>query len=124
MRLPSVKTLCEAFPDLTPEYAEILRAILRLEKRPKDYPDKFPHTLEWIRACYNKPSMAEVNMRAADELLGGHGVEAIFEDGAMWPWLEYVNTGDAYNVTLCRVDGNYRVQSWGGIVERDNRGRA
>lgn len=123
MRLPSVKTLQAAFPDLSKEDAELLRAILRQDTRPRHHPEKFPKTLAWIKACYNVPKIAEVNMHAADELLAGHGVEAVFSNGAMWPWLEYVNTGDPYIATLCRVDGNYRVACYGDIVERDNRGR-
>lgn len=118
MRLPSTKTLRAAFPDLTPADAKLLRLILRGDARPDQYPDRFPATMAWIRDCYNRPSAGELSMSAANELLGGHGAEAVFSDGATWPWLEYVNMGDAYTTTLCRVDGRYIVSSWGDEVER------
>lgn len=122
MRLPSVKTLCSAFPGLTAADAKLLRAILRGDLSPCHYPDRFPRTIAWLRSCYNPPSRAEISMAAADEILDCHGVEALFSDGAVWPWLEFVNTGDLYNATLCRYDGRYIVASPGDILERDKRG--
>lgn len=117
MRLPSVKTLTAAFPDLTRTDAELLRAILRGYTRPKHHPDRFPLTIQWARSCYNWPTAREWNMAAANELLGGYGVEAAFDDGAAWPWLEYVNFGEAYAPTLCRVNGRYVVAAWADLVE-------
>ena len=63
-------------------------------------------------------------LTCANKLLEGYGIETIgLPDGCFnncqEPDLEirYVNMGDTYDVTLCKVDGRYRVSSWGDVVE-------
>ena len=97
LRIPSVKTLTEAFK-LTPEQAKELR-----------------------RALENEP--VQKAMSKADELLGGYGIEFIHRGHNLKsPWIEYVNQGDPYTTTLMRVgpNGNYTVGCWGNYVERGN----
>jgi hypothetical protein len=106
IRAPSAIALKTAF-NIPGKEAAIIRSLIKLNKRPKDYTGLFPRTREWIDSCYHRPSKGEVNLFAINELIGGHGVEAIFKDGEVWPALEFINMGDTYVPTLCRVNGNY-----------------
>jgi hypothetical protein len=60
-------------------------------------------------------------MREADEILGGFGVESVFEEGEYdgSPAMMYVNTGDTYNATIVYdVDEDELYAStWGDWVE-------
>ena len=64
---------------------------------------------------------AEKAMREADKILGGYGVEAVFEEGEYDgnPAMTYINTGDTYNATLVYdVDEDeLYVSTWGDWVE-------
>jgi hypothetical protein len=62
-----------------------------------------------------------------DELLGNHGVESFrVKVAGQVRTLYYSNTGDTYNVTVCRwdwIDGGQRrviwfVGDWGSIAEK------
>lgn len=123
-RFPSVKTLCKGL-DIDPATAASVRGIMRGDIDP----ETLPGVSRWCRQCYNRPSVGELEMAAIAETLATgepgawHGVEVVFQGCSGWPWLEYVNAGDSYATTVCRVDGFFRVSSWGDIVERDPRGR-
>lgn len=83
--------------------------------------DMFPATYRWLCQCYNPPSLHDIEMSIADEIMGTFGVEYI-EHGrnAKSPVIEYCNAGDTYATTLLYVNGRYRVGCWGDIVERGN----
>lgn len=64
-------------------------------------------------------------LATANRLMGGYGVESIgLPDGCFDNCqapdvdIQYVNMGDTYATTLLRVNGSYRVGSWGKVVER------
>lgn len=53
--------------------------------------------------------------------LGTFGVEHIAAgSNAKSPAIDYLNTGDSYDLTLLYVRGRFRVGCWGDIVERGN----
>lgn len=53
--------------------------------------------------------------------LGTFGVESIGKgSNRRSPAVEYLNTGDSYDLTILHVNGQFRVGSWGDIVERGN----
>lgn len=53
--------------------------------------------------------------------LGTFGVENIHEGrNKKSPAIDYLNTGDSYEMTLMYIRGRFRVGSWGDIVERGN----
>ena len=68
---------------------------------------------------HRRPNDAWAIMRKANELLEGHGVEAI--DGSYGAPLYYVNMGDTYDTTLMydAEEDEYLIGSWGDIVEND-----
>lgn len=120
-RIPSVTTLQRIVPDGDRKAALRLRKLLdgRLDPRTFDSVEK------WVRQCYNEPKYHELMMCAANELLGGHGVEILRLEGQ---WLnmfygdifaEYVNYGDPYVHTLirdCEYD-TYHVAAYGDYLE-------
>lgn len=62
---------------------------------------------------------AKIAMNKIDSILGGYGVGFIPSgDGARSPSIRYVNLGDTYDCTVLFVRGQFRVGSWGDIVER------
>ena len=92
---PSIKTITERL-GLTKEQAKELREAMARNK----------------------------GLTVANRMLNAHGVETIgLPDGCFGncqtPDVEirYVNTGDAYQTTLLKVNGVYRVGSWGDVVE-------
>lgn len=78
-------------------------------------PGKFPKTADWVRQCYNCPSLHELTMSALDEVVETYGVESITTSGGV---LEYLNAGDTYAVTLLFWRGLLRVGCYGDIVEK------
>lgn len=98
--MPSDRTLCNLL-DLSPRDAAILRD-------------------ELIASQYEfgRPEMA---MELANRLMKMYGVEYISEEGDLYrtEGIYYVNTGDAYGITLTydNVDRLYRVTSYGDLIE-------
>lgn len=103
------------------------------------YCDTFVSVQKWCRQCYNTPSLVERQMCALNEILGGHGVEAIQEgdgyirrrrfhhdyDRHFWrdTVLLYVNQGDTYAPTLAydvRED-RFIITSWGDWYDQNMR---
>ncbi|OQA09828.1 MAG: hypothetical protein BWY66_00367 [bacterium ADurb.Bin374] len=129
MNLPSVKTLMR-IEGMDRDRAKLLRKVLELKKRDDaenmigciGQPGLFPVTAQWRLKLYNAPSISEIKMQLANEIIDGFGIEYTGEvDMRNGPPLEYVNLGDTYDVTLCRFRGRYVVSSWGDIVERHER---
>jgi hypothetical protein len=79
-------------------------------------PDDYPQTRAWLRQCFHEPNDLDRRLAALDELLGTHGVEAC------GPAFEYLNAGDAYNLTVIysRKTDSFRLGCWGDIVERED----
>lgn len=118
MRYPSVNTL-EKHLSLNRTDALKLRKLLdgRLD------PMTFASVQKWVKQCYNQPKHLDLVMEAANELLGGYGIEAIRGEWQNGFWCDvravYVNMGDTYTSTLLydRDSACYRVMSWGDFVE-------
>jgi hypothetical protein len=104
---------------LTKEQADTIRGLIRGEIRTIDNP-AFPSTLAWIKSCRHRPSRVERIMSCINEVLEGHGCEAIWGDDPFWPSVEYVNMGDTYTPTICflREADRFVLSSWGDIAEK------
>lgn len=116
MRAPSVKTLTQSL-NLTSAQARLIRALIKGEQKTLDA-SRFPKSNAWFESCYHLPNRIERIMACIDEVMQGHGVEAIDAQGIHLRAV-YVNTGDMYAPTLfyCYRARSYRVQSWYGYVE-------
>jgi hypothetical protein len=82
---------------------------------------EFKSVSDWVRQCYHDPSRIEQKMRAMDEILDGHGTEAIFgDDDPAWPDMEYVNMGDTYLMTILYdyTKSKFYAMPWGEWVEQ------
>jgi methylthioribose-1-phosphate isomerase len=119
--LTSIKSL-EKYLDLDRPTATKLRKLLdgRLD------PENFKSVKNWReQAAHWPPKRHEMVMRAANELLGTHGVEVIRSENHPYdPYygdivLEYCNTGDSYASTLCYsiINKQYFISSHGDYVE-------
>jgi hypothetical protein len=122
MKSYSIKRISESL-NVERETARKIKALVNYELEP----DQFESVDAWIRQCYNEPSIDEKIMCALNELLDGHGIEAI-RDSRQWDSyygdcrFSYVNMGDTYNATIlydCMND-RYILSSWGDVVERLN----
>ena len=121
MRLPSVKTLSRIAGKRAKELREILecgdfeRLDALCEKR-------YPATNGWVQSCFNRPTLNDIKMSIADDILDTCGVEGIPEGhNTKSPSIEYCNTGESYDATLLLIDGRrFAVGSWADIVERGN----
>jgi hypothetical protein len=88
-------------------------------------PETFNQVQSWTRQCYNLPRDDELIMCAINELIEGHGVEAIrYDDMYIDSYHQdivatYVNMGDTYNTTILldSATGDYQVTCWGDYVE-------
>jgi len=123
--IPSIKTL-QQIPGVDRAKAHKLRLMLEGNLKPRDVS---PACDMWVRQCFNAPSTHEQVLAAANEIIGGHGVESLnrcesdyhTDDGVRFcPPYSYVNLGDPYICTLMRnhTTGRYIVSSWGDIAER------
>jgi len=138
MRAPSEKKLLEAFRDLRPEEAKLIRALARAVDADsadvdplEELVDKYvPGTAKYVRSMFSNPYRSHmwrvtVALHAMDEVMGTYGVEALGPDvgGPSPPPYEYLNTGDTYATTLIyrRRDNSLNIGSWGDIAERHPR---
>lgn len=100
---PSTKALKAAFPQLSDDGAEQIRAAIGGRRLP-------------FVAWTPRTAMEEI-----DSILGTHGVEYIpAGHNAKSPAITYCNAGDAYATTILLVNGRFRIGCWGDIVERGN----
>lgn len=119
MKAPSIKTLCESL-HLEKDKAKLIRALIKREQKTTDK-SLFPLTFQWIESCYHCPNWVERVLSCFNEILEGHGVEAIEGESFRFPLMAYVNLGDTYQPTLlfCYKSQAFRVQSWGDYVEKN-----
>ena len=121
--VPSKKNLMRI--GIYAEQALLLRRVLRcndidvLEEMMEKKREVFKTSGPWFRRCYNTPYLEETQMKMANDVIEGFGVEYCGEvDMRDGPPLEYVNLGDTYKLTLCRFRDRFIVSSYGDIVER------
>jgi hypothetical protein len=117
--LPSIKTLERAFPGKGKELRQALQAN-RSELA------KHPAGADRIQECLHPPKTSDIRMHVLDSIAETHGVEYIAHKDDSFSQamgIEYLNTGDSYALTIVRFceTGNYRVVSWGDIVERNSK---
>lgn len=85
----------------------------------------------WVLRCFHTPSEHEQILCACDDILGGHGVEALnvedeqhTDNGARHcPPFSYVNFGDPYATTLARDHEHWQwvIAGWGALAEEYER---
>ena len=98
MGYPSVKTLMQ-IKDVTRKDALKIREIMQ-----------GPGTVD-----------GQTRMERIDEVLHTFGVEFIPKGHtSKSPAIAYCNSGDTYDWTVLKVNGQFRVGCWGDIVERGN----
>jgi hypothetical protein len=108
MNTPSINTLRQVFG----ENAKKAKRVLSMTR------EQLELTLvgrQRVQECYNPPRTEDIRLHVLNELAGTYGVEGIeTPDG----WIEYLNSGDTYTVTLLRFKGRYKVGTCGDIAER------
>ena len=119
MKAPSIKTLCEGL-DIDKDKAKLIRALIKREQKTRDE-SLFPSTFKWVESCYHRPNWVERVLSCFNEILEGHGVEAIEGESFRFPLMAYVNLGETYQPTLlfCYKAQAFRVQSIGDYLERN-----
>lgn len=82
-------------------------------------PETYDSVNAWVRQCFNRPEAIEMKMCAINEIIEGHGVEALFWADEIHPDMEYVNMGDTYATTIVYnyIDNLYRVIPQGDWIE-------
>ncbi|HEY5606260.1 MAG TPA: hypothetical protein VIL45_07055 [Thermoplasmata archaeon] len=113
---PSIKTIREAFPSLEEGKAGEIRALLAGKRDP----ERYESVRKWLSQCYNRPDNDEMILEACNEILGGYGTEAIWdEDSELSPVATYVNVGDPYVATILYdcYRGTWRIMGYGDWVE-------
>ena len=108
-RSPSIEAIEAEFPGK----GKLAKAIFRMKRAELE---TLPAGEARIRECYNPPTTSDVRLHCLDALLGTFGVEAFQTRNGTW--IEYLNTGETYSPTIVRMNGNYRIASWGDIAER------
>lgn len=112
MKIPELERLIDALGE---DAGTRIYELFKGETDPMDYSD----VSAWVGGCYNPPPRIEQLMCAANQIIEGHGCEAIFGVGAIWPDVEYVNTGDTYNTTLLfdYLENRLMITTWGDWIE-------
>lgn len=128
MNYPSIKTLCK-IPNVDATKAKAIRRVLQIGRTEAL---AYPKVLEYESHCFNRPETYVLKMMAVDCIIEGYGVEAIDIPAGSFNncqnpdiCIEYINLGDTYTPTLCRVNRyghvTYCVSDWGSLVERYDR---
>lgn len=124
MSIPSVKTIADKF-GLDKETATLCRKVMEgghNKRLRREYPDRFAATIERVEndICFTGSEERALSM--LNDLVGGYGVEYTGEvDMHDGPPLLYINKGDTYDTTICLFLGDWKVCSWGDIVERNEK---
>jgi len=108
MKTPSIKKLSEIFGS----NAKQAKTILLMTR---EQLIALPAGAARVAECYHAPTTQDIRMECLNVLGEFHGVEGF--DTKQGECL-YLNAGDTYTPTLCRLNGSYRVTSWGDIAER------
>ena len=106
-RVPSLKALAAVFPD--PAIAVQAKLVLHMTNQEL-------HETEGGRKEMYASKTWMLRMAELDRLAETFGVETFALKGGKF--VDYLNTGDTYAATICRVGGHYRVSSWGDLAER------
>jgi hypothetical protein len=117
--LPSIETLEKAFPGKGKDLRQALQAN-RSELA------KHPVGAARIQECLHPPKTSDIRMHVLDSIAETYGVEYIAHKDDSFSQamgIEYLNTGVTYALTIVRFceTGNYRVASWGEIVEHNSK---
>jgi hypothetical protein len=107
-RSPSITSIESVFPGKGKE----VKAIFRMRRSELEL---LPAGNARVRECYHAPSTSDVRLHCLDALLETFGIEAFQTRNGTW--VEYLNTGDTYAPTIVRMNGHYRIASWGDIAE-------
>jgi hypothetical protein len=107
-RSPSITSIESVFPGKGKE----AKAIFRMRRSELEL---LPAGNARVRECYHAPSTSDVRLHCLDALLETFGIEAFQTRNGTW--VEYLNTGDTYALTIVRMNGHYRIASWGNIAE-------
>jgi hypothetical protein len=107
MKTPSINKLSEIFGEKAKQAKEIL--LMNREQL-----IKLPAGAARVDECYHAPTTQDIRMECLNALGDFHGVEGF--DTKQGECL-YLNAGDTYAPTLVRINGHYRVTSWGDIAE-------
>ena len=115
-RLPSVKTLENAFPG---KGKALRRALLMTKAELSEHPAGKAR----IAGCHHLPACYDIRMHVLDAIAECHGVEYVASDKDTFTTalgFDYLNVGDSYVATIIRSceTGNYRVACVGDIVEK------
>ena len=120
----SFDELEKAFPDLNVYNLILIDLITNKQLNPKIL-KRFESVEKWVNQCFNPPSDTELELYALNELLEGHGVEAIYMEtvyvDSYWNNCigEYINMGDTYLTTIVydTINQSYHLTSWGDFYE-------
>lgn len=108
-RSPSIAAIESEFPGK----GKLAKAIFRMRRAELE---TLPAGEARIRECYNPPTTSDIRLHCLDALLGTFGIEAFQTRNGTW--VEYLNIGETYSPTIVRMNGHYRIASWGDIAER------
>lgn len=80
------------------------------------------NTIEWIKSCYNRPTLAAIKKAAVNELGRFSGVEYIGLYAVRGPLylhrVYHCNAGDEYAPTVVMIGDNLTVQCLADLAER------
>ena len=107
-RSPSIEAIESEFPGK----GKLAKAIFRMRRSELE---TLPAGEARVRECYHAPSTSDLRLHCLNEVLEAFGIEAFQTRNG--PWVEYLNTGDTYAPTIVRMNGHYRIASWGDIAE-------
>jgi hypothetical protein len=118
------QNIAEAF-DVSLFDANLAILLIRYRINPELHFRRFPQTCRWLNSCYHPPRTIELILEALNELLGGHGVEAIQHEEIYVDRYHgnivasYINTGDTYSPTILldHIKNRWRLTTWGDFYE-------
>lgn len=114
-------SIASTFRHLERDDAELIAALIAGTASPLDVAS----TLRWAEECYHWPDADDLILHAVNNVLGYHGVEALFRDGSELVTygtrvvLSYANSGDTYLPTIAYdyEAEQYLLTSWGDWAE-------
>lgn len=114
MNIPTIKELSTLF-----QFPETVHEILTLDI--EEVIKKYEPARARVNECYNRPDDADIRLHAINHIEQFYGVEGfpITEDAVRSSdFVDYLNSGDTYSLTLLHHRGKYWLGSYGDAYEQ------
>jgi hypothetical protein len=108
---PSIRKL-QTLPGISIDQAREMKRVFLMNRREML---EYPGIRDFAQKFYNPAPNYILRMEILNRIFNTHGLESF--ETRKGEYVQFLNVGDPYILTIIRFRGNYRVSDWGSIAE-------